>query len=120
MTTTSLKDSVLASISGPGAVGFLPFHDGSIVSPSQPQPTDDWHIDPAVKAQAQEAAASAATATQLKSTSKRSKKIKPESDGKASILGATFNLSNAVSRRRGTSPDQTALPIIYAAVLAPA
>ena len=89
---TSVSDR-LAAIA-PAMSGFLPFHEGSVIEPTKP--SDDWHVDPVVK-EAAKVSAEASAEKELHTTKKNAKR-KPaaHSDGKASIIGASFNLSNAV------------------------
>jgi hypothetical protein len=87
----------LSAIVGPAqSLELTNFDDGNVVAPAPPG-VDDWHIDPVVKQAAaeQRAARDAADAVVAAKVAKAKAKA---GDGKASILGATFNLSNAVRR----------------------
>ena len=72
------------------------FADGVPVLATPPPPHDDWHIDPAIKVAAAEVSKVQAAAAEV-TAAREAKLAAKRGDGKASIVGASFNLSNAVS-----------------------
>ena len=72
------------------------FADGVPVLATPPPPHDDWHIDPAIKVAAAEVSKVQAAAAEV-TAAREAKLAAKRGDGKASIIGASFNLSNAVS-----------------------
>lgn len=85
------------SIVPSAAAGTFEFSDSlPAVVAQPPRPDDDWHIDPATKQAAAEQTR-VTTASAERVAEKNAKLIAKRGDGKASIVGASFNLSNAVS-----------------------
>ena len=79
----------------PPVAGFPTFADTVAVLPKAPAEGDDWHVDPVVK-QAVQAEAAARAARAEVAEAKAAKERAKRGDGKASVVGASFNLSNAV------------------------